>query len=302
MNYQPQATFDLDTVPPEYRDQVQDLIPPAALAGPKGYVHRTCKHPVYAPSGMFDFELFDRAMLAGDNILLTGPTGAAKTTALRAMSAAIQAPFYRMECSASMDPVSEIGRTVGRSGETRFIPGKAVLVVAFGGILVLDEINMLHPRLTSSYHALYDGYRRLNVVEAGWNVRAGREGLGQPQPVLLAATQNTADYRGVIALGQAMRNRFPVSMPWGYDPDVEAQLTMSARLRRFADQVRNDPAVRSPMSTNMLQEFERSTRNYSFEMARWFLVEHFDEDEQGPVARAFEAHSAQIAAELGVSV
>ena len=66
----------------------------------------------------------------------------------------------------------------------------------------------------------------------------------------------------------------------------------------FADSVRELAEVQSPVSTNMLIEFERHVRRWGVEAASVLFCNHFDDDEVGPVQRALEAHSLTIEAEV----
>ena len=72
----------------------------------------------------------------------------------------------------------------------------------------------------------------------------------------------------------------------------------STTLLDMADLIRSLAEVQSPVSTNMLIEFERHTRRWSVEAAAELFCNHFDDDEVGPVRRACEANSLTIEAEI----
>jgi len=287
-----EIAFDLDTVPAHDRDRVAALIPDPRIAN--AYVHRYI-------DGFEDFDLLDGAIEDLENILLAGPTGSSKTTFFRAYAAARGLPFCVIECNGAMDPGVILGRTTFTSSDSvEWVDGDWTLVVRYGGVGLIDEINMAHPRITAAYHQLLAVTRRMSLPEAGETIIAGRGGLGNPQPTLFGAAYNPR-YDGTVRLNAALKNRFPLKLEWGYERSVEEQLVVSGRLLDMADHVRTLAEIRSPLSTNMLMEYERHAHRYNLAMAKRHLVNGFEGEEQGPVKRALEANEAAIAEELGIA-
>jgi len=280
------STFNLESVPAEHRERVAALIPDPRIAG--GYVHRDVM-------GVQDFQLFDFAMAERENVLLTGPTGSSKTTVARAFAAARGLPFVAVECNGSMDPGTVLGRTiVGDDGVPGWVDGDFLLVVRYGGVVLLDEINLAHPRITAAFHGLLAVTRRISVPEAGETVIAG--GAART-PVLLIAAMNDR-YQGTVRMNEAMGNRFAMPLDWGYERSVEIALVPSVRLLDMADGIRSLAEIRTPVSTNALQEFVRHHLAMGWEMAVHLFVNRFDTSERASVYRALEANSAAIVAEL----
>jgi MoxR-like ATPase len=285
-------SFDIETVPIHHRDMVLALIPDARLAD--GYVHRD------ALPGVYDFDMLDAAMQMRENVLLVGPTGSSKTTVFRAYAAARRLPLAIVECSANMDPKSVIGRTRinPTTGHPEWVDSPHTLVIRYGGVVLYDEVNLAHQRVTAAFHGVTSVMRRLDLQENSEIVRAGHGGTGEPQPVLIAAAINPTTYNGTTRLNQAFRNRFPMPVKWPYLREVEEQMVQSATLLEFADLIRSLTEVQSPCSTNMLIEFERHVRQFGIEAASVLFANHFDDDELGPIERALEANSAMIEAEI----
>jgi MoxR-like ATPase len=283
--------FDLDTVPADVRDRVAALVPDPGWAD--AYVHRSI-------DGFEDFEIADVAVEERENMILDGPTGSSKTTFFRAYCAARRLPFVAIECNGAMDPGVIVGRTtIGPDGRVEFVDGSLTLVVRYGGCGLFDEINLAHPRITAAWHGLLSVARQMSLPESGEEVKAGMGGMGDEQPTLFAAAYNPR-YQGTVRLNEALGNRFPMPLEWGYERSVETQLVNSAKLLDFADHVRSLAEIRAPMSTNMLMEFERHAARFNMTFASRCLVKHFAPEEQTPVRRALEAESAVIAGELGV--
>lgn len=285
-------TFDLSTVPERHRDQVAALIPDVRIAD--GYVHRD------ALPGVYDFDMLDGAMELRHNVLLVGPTGSSKTTLFRAYAAARQLPLAIVECNGNMDPKTVLGRRDidATTGLPVYLDAPALLVIRYGGVVVFDEVNMAHPRVTAAFHGVTSVMRRVDLPENGEIVAAGRGGTGETQPVLIGAAMNPTSYNGTTRMNQAFRNRFPVPVKWPYLRSVESQMVMSDTLLDFADAVRSLPEVVSPVSTNMLIEFERHVEVFGIDAACALFCNHFDDDEVAPVERALEANSLQILSDI----
>jgi MoxR-like ATPase len=283
-------TFDLDTVPADDRDRVEALIPDPRIA--ETYVHRSI-------DGWHDFDLLDGAVEDQENIVLAGPTGSSKTTLFRAYAAARRLPFVVIECNGSMDVGTLIGRTtIGPDGRVAWVDGDMTLVIRYGGVVLIDEINMAHPRITAAWHQLLSVIRAMSLPEKGGEtVKAGRGGLGEPQPTLYAAAYNNR-YQGTVRLNEALINRFAMPFDWDYDRGVEDQLVDSPRLLDMAENIRSLAEIRTPLSTNALMEFERHARKYDMTIAARMLVNRFAPEERAPLARAIEANAEAIAADL----
>jgi MoxR-like ATPase len=288
----PLPTFDIETVPEQDRERVLKLIPDARIAD--GYVHRD------ALPGVHDFDFLDGAVDLQHNVLLVGPTGSSKTTLFRAYAAARRLPLAVVECNANMDPRSVLGRTGIHpdTGLPMWLDGPHTLVIRYGGVVLYDEVNLAHARVTAAFHGVTSVMRRLELADSGEIVAAGRGGLGAPQPLLIAAAINPTTYTGTGRLNQAFRNRFPAPVEWPYLREVEEQMIASTTLIDLAWQIRDLAEVVSPVSTNMMIEFERHVNTWGIEAASVLFCNHFDRDEVGPVQRALEANSLLIEQEV----
>ena len=280
--------FDLNTVPEHDRESVAALIPDPRVA--HGYVHRD---PL---PGVYDFDMFDVAVVERENVMLVGPTGSSKTTAFRSYAAERQMPLAIVECNGNMDPKTVIGRRDIDPNTNRpcWLDAPALKVIRYGGVVLFDEVNLAHPRVTAAFHGITSVLRRLDLPENGEVVRAGHGGLGEEQPVLIACALNPLGYSGTTRMNQAFRNRFPIPVKWPYLRSVEEQLVDSVALLDFADVIRSLSEVQAPTSTNMLIEFERHVRIFGIEAAIELFCNHYDDDEVGPVKRALDAISDNV--------
>ena len=235
------------------------------------------------------------------NVLLAGPTGSSKTTLFRAHAAARRFPFALVECNASMDIGTILGRTtIGPDGAVEFVDGDLTLVVRYGGTGLVDEASLAHPRITAGFHQLLAVTRRMSVPENGETIIAGAGGLGDPQPTLFGSAHNPR-YQGAVRLNEAFQNRFAIQLDWDYDRAVEEQLCDSSTLLDLAENMRSLAEIRTPVSTNALMEFERHAGRFGMTLAARLFVNRFAHEERGPVARAMEANIDAISADLCLS-
>jgi MoxR-like ATPase len=285
-------TFDIETVPAgEDRERIAGMIPNPRIAD--AYVHRTIE-------GMDDFDLFDVATEEQENVMLVGDTGSSKTTVFRAYAAARQLPFALVECHASMDHGTVVGKlTQDTNKMLRWMDGDLTLVARYGGVILLDEINMAHPRVMAAFKALISITRMMTLPENAETIKAGRGGLGAPQPVLLGGAYNDR-YQGTSRLNEALLNQFAMQLEWGYDHDVEATLLDSASLLEIAENARSLADIRTPISTNSLKEFERHARRMGMRIARRMFVNRFAPEERTAITRNIDAAAGRIAAELDI--
>lgn len=157
------------------------------------------------------------ALIAGGHVLLEGVPGVAKTTIVRAFSAAIGAQFGRVQFTPDLLPSDIIGAHVpapgGLSLEFRRGP-------IFTNLLLGDEINRAPARTQS---ALLEA-----MAEAQVTVES--ETYKLPEPFFVLATQNPIDEHGVYPLPEAQLDRFMILAQVGY-PTLEAEVEMLATYR-----------------------------------------------------------------------
>jgi MoxR-like ATPase len=282
------ATFDLDTVPEEYRARVEAMIPDTAIA--EGYVHRTIE-------GIHDFDYLDVAVEDLENVLLTGPTGSSKSTLFRAYAAARRMPLAVIESNASMDLSTVLGRLDPQGLE--WVDGEFTLVARYGGVAIIEEINMVHPRVSAGFHQLLAVTRRMSLPENGETIHAGHGGTGDPQPLLLGGAMNPSRlYAGTVVMNDALLNRFEQPHDWPYLREVEEQLVDSTKLLDVAENIRSLAEIRTPVSTNSLMALERHYHRFGWGPAETLFVNRFAEGERNPVRNALNAESENIVREL----
>lgn len=256
----------------EAQARLQELIPPKQLAS--AYVNRDI-------FGIEDFAVFDWARETKTNLLIKGPTQAAKTLAFRAYGAARGLPVVTVDVGAAMDPAMTLGGyRRAASGGNEWFDGLLTCALREGeAVVVLDECNMAHSKVMAAYHPLGDGRRAIYLQDTGELVRAA-DGL------LIAATMNP-DYIGTTPIGQAFSARF-THIPWDYDPKVEAKL-LSPGVRKVAAKLRGSEHIHTPVSTHLLMKLQDTIQQMGYDFAQQVFTASFGPDEQQGIDYAFEA-------------
>ena len=157
------------------------------------------------------------ALLADGHLLVEGAPGLAKTTAIRALAARIEAEFARVQFTPDLLPADLTGTEIWRAQESRFEfqPGPI-----FHSLLLADEINRAPAKVQSALLEAM-GERQVTV---------GRHTYALPPLFLVMATQNPIEQEGTFPLPEAQLDRFLMYVRIGY-PDVDSE-TEILRLAR----------------------------------------------------------------------
>ncbi|WP_312239119.1 MoxR family ATPase [Stenotrophomonas sp.] len=159
------------------------------------------------------------ALLADGHLLVEGAPGLAKTTAIRALAARLEADFSRVQFTPDLLPADLTGTEIWRPQEGRFefVPGPI-----FHPILLADEINRAPAKVQSALLEAM-GERQVTV---------GRHTYALPALFLVMATQNPIEQEGTFPLPEAQLDRFLMHVRIGYpDSDAEAEIMRLARER-----------------------------------------------------------------------
>jgi MoxR-like ATPase len=158
------------------------------------------------------------ALLTGGHVLLEGVPGLAKTTAIKALAAAIHCKFNRIQFTPDLLPADLIGTLIYNPREGAFSTRKGPI---FANLVLADEINRAPSKVQS---ALLEAMQEHQVT-------IGDESYILEEPFLVLATQNPIDYEGTYPLPEAQLDRFVAKLEVGYpdEPQERAMLSLGRR-------------------------------------------------------------------------
>ena len=144
----------------------------------------------------------------GGHVLLEGVPGTAKTLLVKAVAAALDLEFKRVQFTPDLMPSDVIGQMIfePREGTFRFREGPV-----FTNLLLADEINRTPPKTQA---ALLESMEERQVSIEG-------DAHPLPDPFIVVATQNPVEYEGTYPLPEAQLDRFLFKLQVGY-PTVRA--------------------------------------------------------------------------------
>ena len=135
------------------------------------------------------------ALVAEGHVLLEGVPGLAKTTLVRALSAALGLPFKRIQFTPDLMPSDVIGTQVYdfQRGSFQLVEGPV-----FTSVLLADEINRAPAKTQAA------------LLEAMQERQVSIDGSPRPLPTpfLVLATQNPVEHEGTYPLPEAQLDRF----------------------------------------------------------------------------------------------
>ena len=169
------------------------------------------------------------AFTAGGHVLLEGVPGVAKTLTVRALAAALNLSFSRIQFTPDLMPADVTGVSIfeAHTGEFRFKKGPV-----FADILLADEINRAPAKTQAS------------LLEAMQERQVTIDGVTHPLPdhFMVIATQNPLEYEGTYPLPEAQLDRFLMKVMVDY-PAASAELAMLATMNRLGDKAHNPTSV-----------------------------------------------------------
>src|SRR3989442_10063235 len=148
------------------------------------------------------------ALLVRGHVLLEGVPGVAKTLLVKALAAALDLDFKRVQFTPDLMPSDVTGQVIyeQRDASFRFRPGPA-----FTNLLLADEINRTPPKTQAA------------LLEAMEERQVSVEGDARllPDPFVVVATQNPVEYEGTYPLPEAQLDRFLLKLLVTYPKEAQ---------------------------------------------------------------------------------
>jgi MoxR-like ATPase len=173
------------------------------------------------------------ALLVRGHVLLEGVPGVAKTLLVKALSAALDLQFTRVQFTPDLMPSDVLGQLVYDNGDFRFREGPV-----FTNLLLADEINRT-PAKTQA--ALLEAMEERQISIEG-------DARPLPDPFIVVATQNPVEYEGTYPLPEAQLDRFLFKLQVPY-PSADQERDILSRHHQGFDPHDVGGAGVSPVAT-----------------------------------------------------
>jgi MoxR-like ATPase len=152
-------------------------------------------------------------LLTKGHILIEGVPGLAKTSAVKALAATVQADFKRIQFTPDLLPADLVGTEVFLPKTAEFIIKKGPI---FHNIILADEINRAPSKVQS---ALLEAMQERQVT-------IGDSSFPLTDPFLVMATQNPIEQEGTYPLPEAQVDRFMLKLIIDYPSKPEEKEIM----------------------------------------------------------------------------
>lgn len=136
-------------------------------------------------------------------VMLRGPHGAGKTEMAMQFAARNKMPMIIMDCANLKEPRDWFGYKTIEDGNVVWHESQFDKVVTAGNhVILLDEINRVHPNILNTLLPLLDGRGFTYLEEKGDIIKIG------PKTVFFATMNEGAAYTGTTSTDIAMRDRW----------------------------------------------------------------------------------------------
>lgn len=153
--------------------------------------------------------LFDKIVFRA-NLLLSGPKGLGKSSAVLAYATRNKIPLVTFDCSEDVRRGQLLGHFVVRGKETPFVAGPIPVAYDIANecgqcILLFEEINALSPAMQKVLNPVADFRSRVEIPEANLVVS-----LQKNAKLWVVGTMNPSTYGGVHSINEDLKSRFRI--------------------------------------------------------------------------------------------
>lgn len=167
------------------------------------------------------------ALLCDGHLLVEGPPGLAKTTAIKALSRGIDADFSRIQFTPDLLPADLTGTEIykAQTGVFEFQSGPI-----FNSFVLADEINRAPAKVQSALLEAM-GEKQVSVAKKTYQL---------PELFLVMATQNPIEQEGTYPLPEAQLDRFLLHVELDY-PSIETEQKVLQLIRNQDQKIPEEP-------------------------------------------------------------
>ncbi len=192
-----------------YKIQKYDLHPNYSFANLDHMIPKNT--PEYIDSGQNYVERMVRAMYYFKQCALIGPSGTGKTHIVYLVAELCGLPVWEVNCGLQTSSYDLIGRFIGL-GKENWIDGLLTQWLRLGGIMYLDEANMMKQDVATRLNPVLDTRGHLVLNEKD-NEVVERHRFGY---LIISMNPYSAEFAGTKPLNAAMRRRMSVWINFDY--------------------------------------------------------------------------------------
>ena len=159
-----------------------------------------------------------------DPLYVYGPSGSGKTSCIKQVAAKLNFPVFEVTGHSRLEFLELVGHHAVHEGNMEFEYGPLALAMKYGGIMLLNEIDLLEPSTAAGLNGILDGQPLCIPENKG-------ELIVPHEMFRFAATANTNGnsddtglYQGTMRQNLAFMDRFIVCEISYPAPDAEEQL------------------------------------------------------------------------------
>jgi len=167
--------------------------------------------PAYLDRGERYVERIVRALYYFKQCALIGPSGTGKTHVVYIVAEITGLPLWEINCGLQTSAYDMFGRYIGL-GKENWIDGQIVAWCRIGGILYLDEANMMKQDIAARLNPILDTRGHIVLTEKD-NEIVHRHPYGY---VIIAMNPFTSEFVGTKPLNAAFRRRMSVWINFDY--------------------------------------------------------------------------------------
>ncbi len=193
----------------KYEIQKYDLHPNYSFAPLYDMIPRNT--PEYIDSGQRYVERIVRALYYFKQCSLIGPSGTGKTHIVYLVAELCGLPVWEVNCGLQTSSYDLIGRFIGL-GKENWIDGMVTRWLRMGGIMYLDEANMMKQDVATRLNPVLDTRGHLVLNEKD-NEVVERHKYGY---LVISMNPYSAEFSGTKPLNAAMRRRMAVWINFDY--------------------------------------------------------------------------------------
>jgi len=247
------------------------------------------KKPIERWVGNEIFEAINLLYIDGQ-IALIGEKGTGKNYLCSLITEIFSLDYFQIAGSEDVREASIMGTTEVRQGETKFVEGVLPQWARKGGLLVIDESNMIEPAILMRINEATD-FRRQVTVSKNTVVKRHEDAY-----LVLTLNPTTKTYAGTHNLNLAFLDRFPIIALELPDMEKEKEilkrknLTVSQRLHEAIEKVRElyrEGKLSNTISTRQVEKFAALAEVIGYERAVkiLFINQYMEPEERKIVER-----------------